>query len=105
MGSITDALLTNIPVPELLIKIWEFSEHVYENPQTDLSSCDCRHYLDICIDVARALWDNENCIFFDTAMYRFQFCRSDFFLIMNLPSLNQKLFCIEMILRKNGINH
>ena len=52
MGSITDALLTNIPVPELLIKIWEFSEHVYENPQTDLSSCDCRHYLDICIDAA-----------------------------------------------------
>ena len=34
-------------------------------------------------------------------MYRFQFCRSNFFLIMNLPSLNQKPFCIEIILRDN----
>ena len=43
--------------------------------------------------------------FFDTVMYRFQFCRGDFFEIMNLPSLNQKLFCIELILRENGRNH
>ena len=83
MGSITDALLTNIPVPELLIKIWEFSEHVYENPQTDLSSCDCRHYLDICIDAARALWDNKNCIFLIQQCIDFNFAGVIFFFFNN----------------------
>ena len=101
MGSITDVILGSTSVPRLMIKIWEFSGHVHENPPSDLSSYDYRHYLDICIDAASALWDNENYIFFDTVIYRFQFCRGDFFKIMNLPSLNQKLFCIELILRDN----
>ena len=50
MGSITDVLLASTSVPELMIKIWEFSEHVHENPPPHLLTCDCKHYLDICID-------------------------------------------------------
>ena len=74
-----------------MIKIWEFSEHVYENPASDFWSCDCRHYLNICIDAIRALWDIENYILFDTAMYRFQFCRSEFVLNNEFKKFRSKI--------------
>ena len=64
MGSII--LYWEVPhsVPRLMIKIWEFSEHVHKNPPSDLSCCDCRHCLDICIDAAHVSWDNEFFFFF-----------------------------------------
>ena len=51
MGSIADVILASTSVPELMIKIWEFSEHVYENPPADHSSCNCRHYFHVIIHV------------------------------------------------------
>ena len=90
MGSITEILFRNISTTELMIKIWEFSEHIHQNPPPDLSSCNCYHYLNLCIDAARGIWDNDNFIFVDTVIYRFQFCRERYFEIMNLPCHDQK---------------
>ena len=99
MGSITEILFRNISTTELMIKIWEFSEHIHQNPPPDLSSCNCYHYLNLCINAARGIWDNDNFIFVDTAIYRFQFCRERYFEIMNLPCHDQKKYFIECILR------
>ena len=34
----------------LMIKIWEYSYHVYHFPPPDPSSCNCNTYLDLVID-------------------------------------------------------
>ena len=84
MGSLTEVLFHNMSAAELMIKIWEFSVDVLVNPPLDPSSCNCRHYLNLCIDAARVIWDNENFISFCTAIFRFQFCRERYLNIMSL---------------------
>ena len=67
MGSLTDVLFHNMSAAELMIKSWEFSEHVHVNPPLD----NCHYYLNLCIDAARGIWDNENFISFHIAAFRF----------------------------------
>ena len=55
MGSLTDVLFHNMSAAELMIKSWEFSEHVHVNPPLDPSSCNCHYYLNLCIDAARGM--------------------------------------------------
>ena len=52
----------------LMIKIWEFSYHVHHFPAPYPSTCNCQNYLKRCIDTAREIWDNENYIYFDSAL-------------------------------------
>ena len=71
MGSLTDVLFHNMSAAELIIKSWEFSEYVHVNPPLDPSSCNCHHYVNLCIDAARGIWDNENFISSHIAAFRF----------------------------------
>ena len=51
MGTIDMGYFLNMSPACLMIKIWEFSEHVnHTPPPPDPSSCNCSQYLDICID-------------------------------------------------------
>ena len=90
MSSLTDVLFHNMSAAELMIKILEYSEHVPINPPLDPSSYNCRHYLNLCIDTARGIWDNENFIPFHIANFRFQFCRERYFKLMTLVCDNKK---------------
>ena len=99
MGSLTDVLFHNMSAAELMIKIWGFSEHVHVNPPLDPSYCNCHHYLNLCNDAARGIWDNENFIPFHIATFRFQFCRERYFNIMTLVCHDQKKYFIGCLLR------
>ena len=99
MGSLTDVLFHNMSAAELMIKIWGFSEHVHVNPPLESSYCNCHHYLNLCNDAARGIWDNENFIPFHIATFRFQFCRERYFNIMTLVCHDQKKYFIDCLLR------
>ena len=64
MGSINIASFQNLSLASLMIKIWEFFEHVHHKPPPDPRSCNCQFYLQCFIEEAREVWDNENYIFF-----------------------------------------
>ena len=64
MGSIDMGYFLNMSPACLMIKIWEFSEHVHHSSLPDQKDCNCQEYLNLCIDAAREIWDNENYIFF-----------------------------------------
>ena len=64
MGSINIASFQNLSPASLMIKIWEFFEHVHHKPPPDPRSCNCQFYLQFFIEEAREVWDNENYIFF-----------------------------------------
>ena len=49
MGSINVDLFWNLSAAALIIKIWDFSEHVHHKPPLDPSTCNCQYYLDCCI--------------------------------------------------------
>ena len=83
----------------LIIKIWEFSHHVHHFPPVKLSCCNCQEYLDLCIDTAQEVWDNKNFIFFDSALYRFQYHRKKPVCLMSLKNEEYKEQLIESILR------
>ena len=86
MRSINVDLFQNLSATALMIKIWEFSEHVHHKPPSDPSSCNCQYYLDCCIEAARQIWNNDIYIFFYNALYRFQFHRKHYFDIMSMKN-------------------
>ena len=99
MGSIDMDYFLNMSPASLMIKIWEFSQHVHHFPPADPSCCNCQECLNLCIDSAREVWDNENYIFFDSALYRFQFHRKKLVCLMSLKNEDYKEQLIESILR------
>ena len=62
MGSIDIDYFLNMSPACLMIKIWEFLYHVHHFPPVD-GSCNCQEYLNLCIDAAQEVWDNENFFF------------------------------------------
>ena len=101
MGTINlGYFLLNMSPARLMIKIWEFSEHVHHTPHPDASSCNCTEYLDICIDTVREIWDNENYIYLDTALYMFQYHRKKYLCLMSSKNEAYKKQIVESILRQ-----
>ena len=99
MGSIDMSYFLRLSPARLMIKIWEFSYHIHHIPELDPSTCDCQNYLELCIDAARELWDNENCIYFDSTLYKFQFHRKKYLCLMSLNNEKYKEQLVESILR------
>ena len=87
----------NMSSARLMIKIWESSYHVHHFPSDQ--NCNCQEYLNLCIDAAREVWDNENYIFFDSALYRFQLYRKKLVCLMSLKNEEHKEQLVEGILR------
>ena len=54
-----------------------------------------KEYLNLCIDTAREVWDNEHYIFFDSALYRFQFHRKKLVCLMSLKNEGYKEQLVE----------
>ena len=52
----------------------------------------------MCIDAARDAWNTENYIYFDTALYRFQFHRKKYVSLMSLKNEDYKERLVEGIL-------
>ena len=98
MGSIDIDYFLNMSPACLMIKIWEFSYHVHHFPPVD-GSCNCQEYLNLCIDAAQEVWDNENFFFFYTALYKFQFYRKKLVCLMSLKNEDYKEQLVESILR------
>ena len=99
MGSTDMGYFLNMSPARLMIKIWEFSEHVHHSFLPDQKDCNCQEYLNMCIDAAREFWDNENYIFFDSALYRFQFHRKKLVYLIALKNEGFKDQLVESILR------
>ena len=99
MGSIDIDYFSNMSPAHPMIKIWEFSYHVHHFPLDDKSSCNCQEYLNFCIDAAQEVWDNENYIYFDSALYKFQFYRKKRVCLMSLKNEEYKEQLVESILR------
>lgn len=99
MASILGDMFRNLSIGELLISIWEYSEHVHHNPAPDPLSWNRCFYLDCCIEAARAIYDHQEFILFDNAIYKFQFQKTELNDIMSLPDQTCKKFCIELFLR------
>ena len=98
MGSIDIDYFSNMSPARLMIKIWEFSYHVHHFPLDDKSSCNCQEYLNFCIDAVQEVWDNENYIYFDSALYKFQFYRKKRLCLMSLKYEGYKEQLVESIL-------
>ena len=81
-----------------MIKIWEFSHHFRHSTSDKSFDCQCEKYLNICIEAARNSWDNENYIYFDTALYNSQFHRKKYLCLMSLKNEDYKEQLIEQIL-------
>ena len=83
----------------LMIKIWEYSHHVLHVSPDECLDCKCQEYLNMCIDAARNTWNAENYIYFDTALYRFQFRRKKYVILMSLKNEDNKKQLVAGILR------
>ena len=99
MGSIDIDYFSNMSPARPMIKIWEFSYHVHHFPLDDKSCCNCQEYLNFCIDAAQEVWDNENYIYFDSALYKFQFYRKKLVCLMSLKNEEYKEQLVESLLR------
>ena len=64
-------MISDMSPAHLMIKIWEFSHHFLHSSPDKSFDCQREKYLNMCINAARDLWDNENYIYFDTALYHF----------------------------------
>ena len=82
----------------LMIKIWEFCHHFLHSAADKSFDCQCEKYLNMCINAARDLQDNENDNF-DTTLYYFQFHRKKYLCLMSLKNEDYKEQLIERILR------
>ena len=96
MDSIEDVFAYMSPAC-LMIKIWEYSHHVLHFLPDESADCKCQEYLNLCIDAARESWDQENYIYFDTALYRFQFHRKKYVRLMSLKIKDYKVKLVEGI--------
>ena len=100
MGAIDMGYFLSMSPARLMMKIWELSYHIHHFPAPDVSSCNCRNYLECCIDTAKEIWDNENYIYFDSALYKFQFHRKKYMCLMSLKNEDYKELLVESILRR-----
>ena len=89
MDSIKNMLSYMSPA-HLMIKIWEYSHHILHSAPDQSFECQCQNYLNMCIDAARNAWDVENYIFFDSALYRFQFYKKKYVSLMYLKNEDYK---------------
>ena len=83
----------------LMIEIWKFSHHLLHSAADKNFDCQCEKYLNMCINAAPDSWDNENYIYFDTALYNFQFHRKKYLCLMSLKNEDYKEQLIQRILR------
>lgn len=83
MGSFDIVFFRSLSVEKLLIEIWDFSNHVHCVRPTDTESCNCRHYLNLCIEAVKKQW-RDNFTYFDTTMYRFQFHKKELIDIISI---------------------
>ena len=83
----------------LMIKILEYSHDILHSAPDQTFECQCQDYRNMCIDAARDDWDVENYIFFDSALYRFQFHRKKYVSLMSLKNEDYKEQLVEGILR------
>ena len=77
-------------VPRLMLKIWEYFDHVHQIKPDKKTDFKCKKYLNMCINTARDSWDNENYIFFDTTFYKFQFHRKKYVVLMSTKNESYK---------------
>ena len=103
MGTIDMGYFLDLSPACLMIKIWEYSYHVHHFSPPDPSSCNCSAYLDLCIDALREVYDNENYIYFDSAIYKFQFYRKKYICLMSSKNERYKEQIVEGILRGEDI--
>ena len=92
-------LFSYMSVPRLMINIWEYSDHVHHIKHDKKIDCKCEKYLNMCINAARDSWDNENFIFFDSALYKFQFHIKKYVVLISTKNESYKEQLIEEILR------
>ena len=85
MGSLDIGYFRSLSPEKIMIKIWDFSTHVHHIRPHENENCNCRHYLNLCIEAAREQWRDEF-ICFDTAIYRFQFHIQELTEIMSISS-------------------
>ena len=98
MASSIGGVFNNLSVCKLMVQIWEYSYHVHPYPPSKRSSCSCCSYLDCCIEAARNIWSDEF-IFFNTAIYKFQFQRASLQDIMSIKEEFIRNSCIELVLK------
>ena len=99
MGLIDMGFFLDLSPARLMIKIWEYSYHVHHFPPPDATSCNCSLYLDLCIAAARELWDRENYIHLDMALFKFQFHRKQYMYLLTLKNEMYVEQIVESILR------
>ena len=75
----TGNMISYISPARLMIKIWGFSHHFLHSAANKISGCQCEKYLNMCIIAAQDSRDNENYIYFDNALYYYQFHRKKIF--------------------------
>ena len=92
-------MISHMSPAHLMIKIWEFSHHFLHSSPDKSFDCQCEKYLNMCINAARDLWDNEKYIYFDTALYHFQFHRKKYLCLMSSKNEDYKEQLVEQILR------
>ena len=85
MGSLDIGFFRSLSPEKIMIKIWDFSTHVHHIRPHENENCNCRYYLNLCIEAAREQWRDEF-ICFDTAIYRFQFHIQELTEIMSISS-------------------
>ena len=89
-------MISYMSAARLMIKIWGCSYHFLHSAANKTFDCQCEN---MCINAARDSWDNENYIYFDTALYYFQFHRKKYLCLMSLKNEDYKEQLIEWILR------
>ena len=85
MGSLDMGFFRSLSIEQMLIKIWDCSNHAHNFIPIDSESCHCRHFFNLCIKAAREQWIG-NFIYFDTAIYWFQFHRKELVDIMSIDN-------------------
>ena len=97
-GSISIDFFQNLSPAAVIINILDYSNHVHHTPPPDNETCSCVFYLNCCIDAASEQW-HEEYIFFNTAIYKFQFCRKELIELMSIKNEYALEYFIECILR------
>ena len=100
MASLNQEVFDQLDLADLLIKIWDFSEHVHHMSSPDPSSCACEHYLQLCVNAARNKWSPDY-MYFDTINYHIQFHHKKFESVMRMENETvQKVIFYEKITHK-----
>ena len=93
MVSLDIVFFRSLSPEKLMIKIWDFANHVHHVMPHEKESCSCRHYLNLCTDAAREQ-QREDYIYFDTAIYRLQFHRKE---LVDMMSTDNEIFLDHLV--------